>query len=180
MKRVFVAIFALMLFAACNPKQAWKRNSIESAEKILMEQAKAGKVDTAMVDGLLADYEGYAATYPNDTMGAVYLFKAADFYRYMHKPLKSIGLYQKIYDNYRAIPKRPYALFLQGFIFENEVGNTTTAKDIYEKFLAEFPNHPIAKDVRVTLNNLGKTPEQLIQEFEARNQLDSLAKAENK
>lgn len=177
MKRVFVAIFALMLFAACNPKQAWKRNSIESAEKILMEQAKAGKVDTAMVDGLLADYEGYAAKYPDDTMGATYLFKAADFYRYMHKPLKSIGLYQKIYDNYPAIPKHPYALFLQGFIFENEVGNTTTAKAIYEKFLTEFPNHPIAKDVRVTLNNLGKTPEQLIQEFELRGQQDSLAKA---
>lgn len=177
MKRVFVAIIALMLFGACNPKQAWKRNSIESEEKILMEQAKAGKVDTAMVDGLLADYEGYAATYPDDTMGAVYLFKAADFYRYMHKPLKSIGLYQKIYDNYPSVSKHPYALFLQGFIFENEAGNPTTAKAIYEKFLVEFPNHPIAKDVRVTLNNLGKTPEQLIQEFEARNQQDSLAKA---
>ncbi len=175
MKRVFVAIVALLLFGACNPKQAWKRNAIESQEKILMEQAKAGKVDTAMVSDLLAEYEAYTTKYPDDTIGAAYLFKAADFYRYMHKPLRSIGIYQQIYEKYPAVAKRPYSLFLQGFIFENEVGNPTLAKSVYEKFLAEYPTHPIAKDVRVTLNNLGKSPEQLIQEFEEKAKQDSLS-----
>lgn len=177
MKRVFVAIVALLLFGACNPKQAWKRNAIESQEKILMEQAKAGKVDTAMVGDLLAEYEAYTTKYPNDTIGAAYLFKAADFYRYMHKPLRSIGLYQQIYEKYPTVAKRPYALFLQGFIFENEVSNPTLAKSVYEKFLAEYPTHPIAKDVQVTLANLGKTPEQMILEFEEKAKLDSLAAA---
>ncbi len=138
-----------------------------------MEQAKAGKVDTASVDDLLNEYQNYTTKYPDDTIGAAYLFKAADFYRYMHKPLKSIGIYEQIYEQYPTVAKRPYALFLQGFIFENEVGNTTVAKSVYEKFIAEYPNHPIAKDVQVTLNNLGKTPEQLIQEFEEKAKQDS-------
>lgn len=175
MKRVVVAIVALLLFGACNPKQAWKRNAIESQEKVLMEQAKAGKVDTVAVTALLKEYEDYTTKYPADTIGATYLFKAADFYRYMHKPLRSIALCAKIYDEYPTVVKRPYALFLQGFIFENEVGNPTIAKSMYEKFLAQYPNHAIANDVRTTLSNLGKTPEQLIQEFEQNAKIDSLA-----
>ena len=116
MKRVLVAAAIMILFGACNPKQSWKRNTIESAEKKLMEQAQAGKADSAGVTALLADYELYSETYPSDTIGATYLFKAADFYRYMRKPLRSIEVYKKIYERYPTITKRPYALFLQGFI----------------------------------------------------------------
>ena len=177
MKRVVFAVFLLVLFGACNPKQSKLRNAIDAKEKDLMEQAKQGKVDTAAVNALLANYELYVENYPDDTMGATYLFKAADFYRYQRKPLRSIELYKKIYDRYTTVARRPYALFLQGFIFENEAGNTHAAKVLYEKFLKEYPTHPIAKDVQTTLANLGKSPEQLIQEFEEKAKQDSLTKA---
>lgn len=173
MKRILAAIILMILFGACNPKQSWKRNSIESAEKALMEQAKKGNVDTAAVNALLKEYEGYSEKYPDDTLGAAYLFKAADFYRYMHKPLLSIGLYDKIYNRYPQLVKRPYALFLQGFIYENEVNNTHAAKVLYEKFLTTYPNHPMANDVKTTLSNLGKSPEELIREFRQNQGADS-------
>src|SRR4051812_44594756 len=119
-----LAVAAVMLFlVSCNPKQAWRKHSIESEENKLVEQTKTGKVDTNAVNALLNKYETFAADYPADTNGANYLFKAADFYRYMHRPLRSIELYSKIYDGYPTIARRPYALFLQGFIYENEVGN---------------------------------------------------------
>ena len=177
MKRVLAVSIVMVLFGACSPKQAWKKNAIDREEKALMEQAKKGKVDTAAVNVLLNDYETFAESYPTDTTGANYLFKAADFYRYLHKPLRSIELYTKIYDHYPTVSKRPYALFLQGFIYENEVSNPHAAKALYEKFLAEFPTHPIANDVKTTLNNLGKTPEQLIQQFQEKAKQDSLASA---
>lgn len=174
MNRLFVALVITLSLASCNPKQEWQKRAIENAEKGLMDSAKKGKVDTAAVNALLKDYEAYADNYPNDTTGANYLFKAADFYRYMHKPLRSIELYSKVYDKYPTAAKRPYALFLQGFIYENEVGNPHAAKNLYEKFLEVYPTHPISKDVRTTLNSLGKTPEQLIQEFQEKAKQDSL------
>ena len=142
-------------------------------EKGLMEHAKAGKVDTTEVNALIKDYITYSDSYPNDTMGAEYLFKAADFYRYMHQPVRCIDLYSKVYDRYPSFSRRPYALFLQGFILENEVKNNTGAKTIYEKFLKEYPTHPIAKDVQITLNNLGKSPEELLEEFQEKAKRDS-------
>jgi TolA-binding protein len=177
MKRVLFCVFVLALFGACNPKQSRQRNVIASEEKTLMEQAKTGKIDSAALNTLLKDYEDFAAKYPEDTIGATYLFKAADFYRYLRKPLRSIDLYDKIYKNYPTSDKKPYALFLQGFTYENDAANTHAAKALYEQFLKEYPNHVLAKDVRVTLTNLGKSPEQLIAEFQEKARQDSLAKA---
>src|SRR4051812_36246847 len=174
MKRVALAIMVLVAFGACNPKASKLRNSIDAKEKDLMEKAKTGKADTAAVNALLKEYEDYAVRYPEDTLGAVYLFKAADFYRYMHKPLRSIELYSQIYEKYPTVSRRPYALFLQGFIFENEVGNPHAAEVLYQKFLKQYPEHPIANDVKITLANLGKSPEQMMQEFEEKARRDSL------
>ena len=87
-------------------------------------------------------------------------------------------MYSKIYEHYPTVARRPYALFLQGFIFENEAGNLHAAKVLYDKFLKEYPSHPMAKDVQTTLANLGKSPEQLINEFEEKAKQDSLAKTQ--
>jgi tetratricopeptide (TPR) repeat protein len=177
MKRVLAAVILLVIFGACNPKQSKLRNTIAEQEKTLMEKARNNQADSAAVNALLTNYEEYANNYPGDTIGAEYLFKAADFYRYLRKPLRSVELYKKIYEKYPSSTRRPYALFLQGFMFENEVGNLHAAQMMYEKFLKEYPEHTLAKDVRVTLANLGKTPEQMIAEFEAKAQQDSLSKA---
>jgi tetratricopeptide (TPR) repeat protein len=178
MKRVLLAALVLVIFGACNPKQSKLRNTIAEQEKNLLEKAKSNQIDTTAVNSLLAEYEAYAQKYPDDTMGAEYLFKAADFYRYMHKPLRSIELYSKVYEQYPSVSRRPYALFLQGFIFENEAGNNHAAKVLYEKFLKQYPDHPISKDVRITLANLGKSPEQLLREFQEKAKQDSVVQVQ--
>lgn len=173
MNRLAIVLVALVFVASCGAKKNWEADGIKKQEAALLENAKQGKVDSAGVMSLLAAYEAYAAKYPGDTIGANFLFKAADFYRYMGKPLRSIGIYEQIYKNYPTFEKRPYALFLQGFIFENEVHNVHTARIKYDDFLRAYPDHPIADDVKLSMENLGKTPEQLMAEIEAKQQADS-------
>ncbi len=177
MKKIAALVFIVMALASCNMQKERSKKSIDSQEQALVAQTQKGKTDTAAVNKLLESYQAFAETYPDDTTGANYLFKAADFYRYMHMPLRSIELYSKIYAHYPTIAKRPFALFLQGFIYENEVGNTTAAKNLYEKFLSEYPSHPIAKDVQVTLQNLGKSPEELMEQFQQNAAADSARQA---
>lgn len=168
MKKVLVLLPVIALLASCYPKQQWLRDTLDKKEKALFQQSKAGRADTSMVNALLRDFQSYAAKYPSDSAGAEFLFKAAAYYRFMGQPQKSIDLYGKVYTNYPGIGKRPYALFLQGFTYENEMGNIEAAKAKYQQFLDTYPDHPFAKDVQATINNLGKTPEQLIAEFEAK------------
>jgi tetratricopeptide (TPR) repeat protein len=174
MKQTLLFLSIAFTLFSCKPKSEWNAHSIANQEEDILQQAKKGKIDSAQVMKLLHAYEEFAEKNPNDENTPPYLYKAADFYRYMHRPLKSIQLYDKIYKEYPKFDKHPYTLFLQGFIFENELSNFEAAKLKYNEFLSVFPNHPIAKDVKLSLDNLGKTPEQLIQEFMAKN--DSTAK----
>lgn len=180
MNKVQFVIVGLLLFvASCNFKHDRLKSAIEKKETALTDKAKLGEVDSVAVVELLKDYEAFAEAYPEDISSAIYLFKSADFYRYLHQPLRSIEMYRKVYERYPAFGRRPYALLLQGFVFENEVGNPHAAKAIYEKFLETYPNHHMAKDVRATLSYLGKTPEQIVAEFQANALIDSLAKVDS-
>ena len=40
------------------------------------------------------------------------------------------------------------------------------AKKSYEEFIAAFPNHELAKSANYSLQNLGKSPEDIINSFE--------------
>ena len=180
MFRIITAFTFVALLASCNPGQAWQKQTIDNREKSIMDAAKKGRIDSAGLKDLLVAYDAFVSAYPQDSASANYLFKEADFYRYMHKPVKSIEIYSRIFNDYPQYYKRPYALFLQGFIFENEIHNLDSARVKYQMFLSTYPNHPIAKDVRITISNMGKTPEQLVQEFEQRQHADTLSQSNTK
>ena len=80
--------------------------------------------------------------------------------------MESMAFYRRLYDQYPGYSKAPVALFLQGFIHENQLGQLDSASYYYTTFLERFPDHPIASDVRLSLENLGKSPEELIKMFQ--------------
>lgn len=43
------------------------------------------------------------------------------------------------------------------------------AEKYYKLFLEKYPNNDFTDDAEISLKNLGKTPEQLIEEFEEMN-----------
>jgi len=45
-----------------------------------------------------------------------------------------------------------------------------TAKKIYQKFIDMYPKHPLADDAAVSLQNMGKSIEELIESWEAKEQ----------
>jgi TolA-binding protein len=91
--------------------------------------------------------------------------------------LRSINIYERIYNEYPNLDRRPIALFLEGFVFENEVGNVAAAKAKYMEFLKLYPTHRFARHVQSALDVIDKSPDQLLQEILARNKADSTAKA---
>jgi TolA-binding protein len=66
----------------------------------------------------------------------------------------------------------PAALFLSGFIYENDLGDLEKAKAAYEDFIKRYPTDTsYLDDVQVSLKNLGKSAEELIREFEKKGKL---------
>ena len=178
MKNYLVVIgFALsLMMTACEPPQNKLRTRIEEAEMSLSNDSLAD-ISITKGDSLIAMYLNYNDQYKDDTLCADYFFRAADLSMKIGKAQQAVDLYGKIqrFPNYR---KTARALFLQGFISENNLHDIESAKAYYERFLKQYPNHAMAGDVKLMLDNIGISPEEMVKQFEAKLAAqDSLAQA---
>ena len=167
MKRILLFTLTVLFFQACQSPTLEEK--IQKQEQQLKDQQDA-RADTKAVNKLLDNYLVYAEENPADSITPHYLFKAADLMMNTGKPAKAITQLDKIMNRYPDFEKASDALFLKGFILENHLGKLGRAKEVYELFLEKYPDHVFADDVEVSLQNLGRTPEEMVREFEKRKQ----------
>ena len=171
-------ILALAILTACGPSRDKSAKTITSLENRLYAMSASG-FDKVKADSLLADYESFIRHFPDDTLTMKYTFKAANLCMNMGDGTKSIDLFDKYIKNYPDSPKAAVSMFFKGYIYENQVKNLDKAKEIYLQFIEKYPNNEFAKDARIALQNLGKSPEEIIKEFEERQKEDSIRKADS-
>jgi tetratricopeptide (TPR) repeat protein len=173
------ALSALYLFACNNTKEEAGRGAKMTKEEAkeryisiidsLEAKAYAKKdepINSALGFSLVKFYAEFADHYSSDPKCADYLFKAGDISSNLNAAQPAIEYYKKINEKYPNYEKAPLALFLQGFIYENQLNDTASAGKIYRQVIEKYPGTQVAKDAEASLIHLGKTPEQLIQEFE--------------
>ena len=164
----FAVLIWVITFASCSSPEEKMKSQIQELESGLY--ADSSMVPDTGVSGKIIDmYISYAEKFPNDTLSPVYLFKAGDVASKMNETHRAIEIFDNLKKNFPEHRNAPYALFLQGFICETQEGNPAKARPYYEEFLKKYPDHPIVSDVAFSLENLGKTPEELILEFEKNN-----------
>ncbi len=160
-----LAVLFIIVLAGCNSKEE-ARQTIQKAEKELYGENDEMDFEKEKVDKAIDAYKSYAENYQNDSLAPEYLFKAADLYRLKEEPKKALDIYQQIRDDHPDFRKAPHCLFLQGFVYENEIGKMDQAETKYQAFIDSYPDHDLADDARFSLKNLGKSPEDIIDQFE--------------
>ena len=70
---------------------------------------------------------------------------------------------------YPDYEKASECLFMKGFIYDNNLQDYEMAKKIYLEFLEKYPDDEFADDAQASIDNLGKSLEEIIQEFEMKN-----------
>lgn len=167
--KTYTYLFILVLFiTSCGRPQEKFQSDIKKSESVLFQDSSSVP-DTAKARALINMYTDYAEQFQDDTLSPEYLFRAADLCTGIGEYREAVSYYGKIqrYPNYR---KTPVALFLQGFVTENHLNDPANAKSYYEKFIDTYPQHKMTDDARTSLENLGKTPDELIEQFEQHNQ----------
>lgn len=170
MKSIFKCLTVaavVVITASCNNPHQNALNNIQDVESKTFSES--GMVNAEFVDDLIAAYESFAQEFPKDTLAPDYLFKAGDVAMNTNRSNKAIQLYDRIINDYSDYRKAPEALFLKGYVYENNLGRLDKAKVIYEEFLAKHPNNEFADDAEVSLKYLGKSPEELIEIFQKEN-----------
>ena len=97
-----------------------------------------------------------------------YLYKAAEIANSLGYYQKAINLYNRFYNENPDHEKAAVCIFIQAFIYENHMKKLDLAEQKYNQFLADYPDHALAKDARFSLDNLGKSVEELLKQFESK------------
>ncbi len=128
---------------------------------------KGGVVeDKKLAAQFIETCEGYAAITASEDKYAELLSKAAGLAKTVESYNQALMLYARLSDRLPKHPKAPTALFMQGHIYENDLNDMDKAKAAYEQFLQRYPNDPdYADDAKIALDQLGKTPEEIIKGF---------------
>jgi TolA-binding protein len=161
-----LTLAGLLIFACSSPLEDAKKNISSKEESLFSDEMKM--IDKQKADDLIAAYDNFATNFPNDQESPEYLFKAGDMAMNLNKPNKAISFFNRILSEYPDFDKIPQCVFLKAYIYENSLFDLDKAKLIYEEFIERFPNDEFADDAAVSLKNLGKSPEELIKEFEAK------------
>ena len=148
---------------------AWIDSNLVDLENGMMDP-NTGKMDEEKAARFIDLSEGYANLVLELNQRDKYadlLLKAAGVAVSKGSANRALQLYYQVESRFPDHPKAPTALFMSGFIYENNLNKLDKAKETYEAFLERYPDDPdYADDARQALKLLGKSPEELIREFE--------------
>jgi tetratricopeptide (TPR) repeat protein len=175
MRKLLILALYFPFLVACNTNASADK-TLELQQKLIAldkEMGGANVTNSAKAYEFIKVSESLAAevekTNPDQYVDL--LLKAAGLAKTIDNPQKSIELYQKVVVGLPQHKKAPTALFMIGFVYENDLNNLEKAKQTYEQFLQQYPNDPdFADDAKTSLTMLGKTPEEIIREFEQKQQ----------
>lgn len=114
--------------------------------------------------------EKLADKYPNDTLSALPLYRAAEVVRAMNDPKKAAAIYERIHNDYATFSKAPESLFMLAFTYDEDLKAYDKAKVTYEKFMKLYPENVFAKSTPMLLENLGKSDEEILRQLEEKGQ----------
>lgn len=149
----------------------WIDSSLQRLDRA-MTAANGAVNDEKAANAFIETAEGYALIVqdkqPDKAVDLI--LKAAGVAKSVGNPKKAIQLYYQVAEKMPTHAKAPTALFMMGFIYENDLSDLEQAKKTYEDFLKKYPNDPdYADDAQNALKLLGKSPEEIIREFEKNN-----------
>jgi len=161
----YILLSTIVLFSACSSHK--DQELFNSAA----EKSKAKNYSEA-----LKDYQMIINEYSSSEKVSESIFAVAAMYHMYQIPnvpkeeslKKAVEYYQKLYQQFPQDERAPKSLFMSGFILANELKNIDAAKSAYQQFLNKYPKHELAGSAKNELDNLGKTPEQILQEKTAK------------
>ena len=165
MKSIVISL-SLLLLIGCSSKKS---------DKELFEEAQQSLKQDKVPEAVLA-FEQIVDDNPDSELAPEALSQMAGLYQ--NKLIKSmsdkenlekaIELFKKLYQEYPNSSFGPSGLFMAGFIYANELNNFDEATKLYSKFLKDYPDHELAASAQAELDNMGLTPEEILQRNMAR------------
>jgi outer membrane protein assembly factor BamD (BamD/ComL family) len=180
MKKMAFLLFPciILISVSCKPSKEKSALKIQTLEQSLYSPS-ASSFSKSKADSLVVMYEDFANRFPGDSLSPSCLFKAANVTMNLGNGQKALDLFDRVLEKYPKYQKAPLCLFFKGYVYENLLHDLVKAKETYLQFIENYPTNEFAQAAQASIQNLGKTPEQMIREFELKQKADSTHKADS-
>ncbi len=172
---IFTILIILSYQSCTNTDSAADKTPAADKEKLVQEiklledtlKAKADKqINRELARELVDKSVIFSEAFPEDELTPAYLFRAGNVAVGIGSFKEAVGYFEIIHQKYNSYDRAPDALFMEGFTYENHLNDKENAKRCYNDFLEKFPDDQLADQVRVVIENIDKTPEELVKSFQ--------------
>ena len=179
---------SLTLLVSCGSNSSEKKQEIVKADTTVVELDKCTKlfneakrfdnillkatvVNPDIAEKAINAFYDFATNCKTDSVAPVFLVKAGQVALSINKYTQAQSFFIKCTDEFPNFKNRGAALFLLAQLYDNAsmLNNESEARTIYEQIMRQYPNTPFANDSKACIKNLGKTDEQLVEEFLKKN-----------
>ncbi len=161
-------IVMLAFLVGCSGSQQKKLEEITRLETSLLDPERVS-IDMQTATQLISSYIAYVEEFPSDPQSPVYLFKAGELSMNINQGSQALQYLEQLRNTYPDFEKMAEVIFIEAFIYESMMNNTEKAREFFEMFVERYPEHELYQDASVSLRNLGKTLEEIVEEFEKLN-----------
>lgn len=159
--RIVLLFIFIINFVSC------QKQKDEDLYKTAMEDLKNGNTKSA-IETLekIVDQNPYSDIAPEAyfTLGSLYQSFEDDSVHRNVNYQKAIHFYRELIDKFPNHKHTPEAIFMAGFISAEYLRDYQSASNYYKRFLKAYPDHELAISVKAELENLGKSPEEILRE----------------
>ncbi|MBP5516228.1 MAG: tetratricopeptide repeat protein [Bacteroidales bacterium] len=179
-RHLIYTIFAVALAAACNhsgdkkedstPDKAKLSQEVSDIDKSLRQDIMAESADPVKGNNAVEKFVQYADAFPDDSISAYYLHRAAAISNNMGEFDKMVEYYDRVINNYPNYASLIDCYYEKAIDLDN-AGRKEEARKAYQNFLDEYPDHYLASDIQKSMKLLDYSNEELIKSFEKKNNI---------
>jgi outer membrane protein assembly factor BamD (BamD/ComL family) len=159
-KNLLLIFLISLLTLACNTHK--DKDLFDSAEKNYI----AKNYPQALIE-----YQQIINEYSSSDYAEKSLLKVGSMYQMFLVPKmsaeesnqKAVEYYRRLFRDFPKSAEAPKVIFMAGFLLANDLKKYDEANLAYKTFLQKFPNDPLAPQVKIELENMGKSPEEILQ-----------------
>ncbi len=131
----------------------------------------ANEADPKVGNKAIKAFADFAFYCQNDTLAPIFLLKAGQIAASINNLPQAQVCYEKCYKDFPDFKNRGAAMFLLAQLYDevSMLNDEDKARELYGKIINEFSGTEWAKQADAARALIGKTDEQIIKEFEAKN-----------
>ncbi len=150
-------------------KDTSKQGLMQAVNAVQTKLNTSASLDPATANMAINAYLDYAKHFPDDTLSTFFLFKAGEYASSTGQFLRAISMYENILSKYPQSRLIPECLFIEGFVYDNNLNDTAKARAKYMEVVEKYPNDNLAAQAKQAMKLLGKSPDEIGKEFEKMN-----------